>query len=425
MVLDLDPGQPEFAPAGTLSLVHITQPNFGTPFTHPGVQEAPYRVVRCHALASVTPASNPDLYFQCAANLFDVYRTTWSTLPLIINTPGWILGTGLDLLEEVIKAITPDEVVYMSEDGPNETVEALQSATVGTFTELPSQQSEFTSRTAAHLRAMQIMSYFHSKCELAKASNAKDAASTLRWNAVPLLAKSPLLVRYSSPKPGILGILSYDYQSPPDLLAETVNGMILAVVEIEDSKAFRGLAGGGPPTASQQNTMQLDSSEERDTLPTVVETPEGLPFIPNQNDFTLDPQYSHTIGLVLIRGIDTKNQSIQLLTPITTEQIRQVRLRGHHIVLVHGKFDAPNWAYTENLYERAGNDESSCKALEVADEDTSEDDSHAEPEEPEEVEKMRDIGGIPWVEVLKGNEKRPVGSRVWRVRRDLGRNAGD
>jgi polynucleotide 5'-hydroxyl-kinase GRC3/NOL9 len=29
---------------------------------------------------------------------------------------------------------------------------------------------------------------------------------------------------------------------------------------------------------------------------------------------------------------------------------------------------------------------------------------------------------VPWVEMLHGSQKRAVGSKVWRVRRDLGRN---
>lgn len=414
-VLDLDPGQPEYTPAGLVSLVHLRGPNLGTPSTHPGAPEPAWSILRSHALASVTPASDPEVYLECAADLFETYKRSLTPVPLIVNTPGWILGTGLDLLSEIIKVVEPSEVLYMSEDGPMDTVESLRACTVSRFTELPSQQSEFTSRTAAHLRAMQYMSYFHVDEAKPVSLEPEQAIPRLRWNPAPLSAKPPLLVRYASPSPGILGVISYDYQSPPELLAETINGMILAVVEIEDNRAFRGFGGDGLRSNSEGDADLVDSQA---SIPKILTTPEGLPFIPNFDGLTLDPRYSRTVGLVLARGIDPKTKTIQLLTPIQPEHLGEVRRRGHSIVLVHGKFDAPNWAYTEDLYERADNEEGQDYKLEVTDEDTGDDDSEAEPED---VERVDDVAAVPWVEVLKGNEKRPVGSRVWRVRRDLGR----
>ncbi|KAF7544996.1 hypothetical protein G7Z17_g9521 [Cylindrodendrum hubeiense] len=421
VVLDLDPGQPEYAPAGTLSLVHITQPNLSSPFIHPGVNDSTYKVVRCHALASVTPAMDPELYLACAADLFDTYSKTLQDVPIIVNTPGWILGTGLDLLSEVIGQVAPDEVLYMSEDGPFETVDTLRGVTKSTLFELPSQQSEFTSRTAAHLRAMQTMSYFHLDEPSAGLSDSSEIVPRMRWNPTPLSAKPPFLIRYSSPQPGIRCFLSYDYQAPPELLADAVNGMVLAAVEIEDPKAFGDLE-PGRSLAKAMDTMEVDTKAKIGPRPVLPTTPEGLPFIPNYNDVALDPRYSRTIGLVLLRGIDTKTKTLQLLTPISSDVIKDIKSKDRDIVLVHGKFDAPSWAYTEDLYEQAGNDEGTDEWLDITDEDTDDDDSNAEPED---VEKVSDLTAIPWVEVLKGNEKRPVGSRVWRVRRDLGRNAGD
>ncbi|KAH6996866.1 hypothetical protein EDB80DRAFT_135761 [Ilyonectria destructans] len=419
VVLDLDPGQPEYAPAGTLSLVHVTQPNLSSPFTHPGINDSANEIIRCHALASVTPATNPELYLACAADLFDTYSKTIQDVPIIVNTPGWILGTGLDLLSEVIGQMEPDEVLYMSEDGPAETVDTLRGVTKSTLFELPSQQSEFTSRTAAHLRAMHTMSYFH--LDEPTSSLPDSAVPRMRWNPTPLSAKPPLLVPYSSPQPGIRCLLSYDYQAPPELLADAVNGMVLAAVEIEDPKAFGDLELGWS-SAPAINTMEVDTNAKMGSKRVLPTTPEGLPFIPNYNDVALDPRYSRTVGLVLIRGIDKTTKTLQLLTPISSDVIKDIKSKDRDIVLVHGKFDAPSWAYTEDLYEQAGHDEGTDEWLDVTEEDTDDDDSTAEPED---VEKVSDLTAIPWVEVLKGNEKRPVGSRVWRVRRDLGRNAGD
>lgn len=400
-VLDLDPGQPEYALPGTLSLVHVTRPNLSPPFTRASFGSSSFRVLRCHSLASVTPASDPDCYRECVTDLHREYKKALGHLPLVVNTPGWILGTGLELLDNIISHTSPNEVVYMSEEGPGETVDVLQAATKHVFSTLPSQTAEFTARTGAHLRAMQTMSYFHSKA--VDEFQVKEQRGQ-RWNPSPLTTVIPWRVKYTGLYSGIAGVLSYDYQSPPELLADTINGTVLAAVEIEDPKAYRGLLQPGS------------------TTPRVSRTPEGIPLIQNLDDSTLDPRYSQTIGLVFVRGIDVAKQSFQLITPIPSQKVQDIRKLGRQIVLVHGKFDTPNWAYTEDLYHRSGDEDVGARTLEVEQQDTSEDDSDMEPEN---VGEASDMATVPWVEILKGHEKRPVGSKVWRVRRDLGRNAGD
>ncbi|KAI5462307.1 hypothetical protein BGZ63DRAFT_354734 [Mariannaea sp. PMI_226] len=421
VILDLDPGQPEYVPAGILSLVHVTEPNLSAPFTHPGNPNSPNWVIRCHSIASVTPASDPDLYLECAQDLYNTYCNSFQGTPLIVNTPGWILGTGLDLISSMIERINPDEVLYMSEDGPLETVDTLQSVTKTTFTELPSQQSEFTSRTAAHFRAMQTMSYFHLHEQFRNSSEPAQPMSHTKWSASPLSSKPPLLVRYSSPKPGILGFLSYDSQAPRELLADAVNGTILAVVEIEDPRAFRNLKRCGQSDQSTE-TIDLDTTTLAQPKLSLSRSPEDLPFIPNYNDITLDPKYSRTLGLVLLRGIDNRSKTLQLLTPIPENVIKDVRSKDRDIILIHGKFDPPNWAYTEDLYEQNGQDEGYGGPFDIMDDDT---DEESPKPELEETDKTGNLTAAPWVEVLKGSEKRPIGSSVWRVRRDLGRNSGD
>ncbi|KAL2752138.1 hypothetical protein ACRALDRAFT_1078199 [Sodiomyces alcalophilus JCM 7366] len=379
--------------------------------------------MRSHAVAAVSPASDPELYIECALDLYRHYQqSALRGRPLIINTPGWVLGTGLDLLTELTSKLGPTDVIYMSEDGPNETVEALKATAKGNFGTLPSQQSEFTTRTAIHLRAMQAMAYFHTV--------QRPGSGDLSWTSEPLAAMPPLQVRYSGEKQGILGILSYELQPSAELLAETINGSILAIVEIEDAKAFRDLFHGiqEPQSSGDDNNdgaMDIDEDDEGKRLDLaaavgtqIARTPEDIPFIPNPDSRSLDPRYSRSLGLVLLRGIDVANRSLQVLTPVPLSLIEESRRNGRHLVLVHGRFDTPGWAYTEDAYAQSftegANDEGT---VEIADGDTDSDDSA---DEPEKLEERTDFA-TPWVEVLRGSEKRPVGSRVWRVRRDLGK----
>ncbi|KAF3357610.1 hypothetical protein VDGD_00811 [Verticillium dahliae] len=416
-ILDLDPGQPEFSPAGTMSLVHVKTPNLSPPFTHAVPETTDASVIRCHATASISPAADPEHYVECAQDLFHHYQqSALRNRPLIINTPGWILGTGLDLLTELISKLAPTDVIYMSEDGPTESVEGLRSATRTNFTTLPSQQTEFTSRTAAHLRSMQTMSYFHS---------IRASTGQVAWNPAPLTSVPPLQVQYAGENPGFLAILSYESQPPANLLAEAINGSVLALVGIEDGKALRFLPevdfkGFGDVSVDRETTMDVDGKPVATaTGPYVSRSPEGIPFISNPTSQTLDPRYSQTLGLVLLRGIDVAKKSLQLLTPISLHGIEESRKAGRQLVLVHGRFDTPGWAYTEDSYSRTYSETAvDEQETEITEEDTDNDDSEAEPED---LGMAGDVAETPWVEVLRGNEKRPVGSRVWRVRRDLGK----
>ncbi|KAI5863957.1 hypothetical protein GGS23DRAFT_604884 [Durotheca rogersii] len=415
-VLDLDPGQPEYCAAGQIALVLVTAPVLGPSFCHPGAGAA-FRVIRSHALASITPASDPELYADAALDLVTHYRNALGHHPLVINTPGWIQGTGLDLLTSLIAKLRPAEVVYMSEYGPAEAVEALRAACkVSSFSMLPSQGSQLTARTAVNLRAMQTMSYFH-----AEPTGTDPKGSPVRWDARPLTAMPPWQVSYRGADRGIFGILCYDYQVPLDLLAEAINGTVLAAVAVDSPRAFRRPAGPLPvrDRDGEADAMDLDGDGDdiqeppsqtfsalAETL--TVATPEGIPCVDGAT--ALDPRFSQSLGLVLVRGIDTARGVLQLLGPLPPPPLAD---GDRVVVLVSGKLDPPTWAYTEELYRLAWGEG------EEPDEADDDDENNNEGRQDARAE-------VPWIETLRGNQSR-AGAKVWRVRRDLGRgpsNAG-
>ncbi|KAJ9148642.1 Polynucleotide 5'-hydroxyl-kinase GRC3 [Pleurostoma richardsiae] len=441
-VLDLDPGQPEFSPPGVISLVYITEPVLSPPFCHPTLPDRKNGPMkhRSHALAAVSPASRPEHYLECVLDLYSHYQNSLrGKAPLIINTPGWIQGTGLDLLSALISRIHPTEVIYMSETGPEDTVEQLRVAcgNRASLTTLPSQPSEYTSRTALHLRTMQMMSYFH----LDLASGRGEA---LAWEPSPLTTVPPVQLRYDGANPGLLGVICYGYKQDPELLADAINGTVLAIVEVDDKRALRGhselaqsprklhhsddIMDGDADAAARDDSFPREEKDSVDEL--IIRTPEGIPYI--QSETPLDSRYSRTVGLALLRGVDTQRRVLQLLTPISPETMTNVQKDGKDIVLVAGSFDTPTWAYTEDRYHQSfgpgaggGGGTAAAAAAEgregsvdVTDEDTDEDESEGADEEV-----VAGSSEIPWTEVLHGNQKRAVGSRVWRVRRDLGRSA--
>ncbi|OWP04522.1 hypothetical protein B2J93_1381 [Marssonina coronariae] len=435
-ILDLDPGQPEYSPPGQLALVHIQDPNFGPPFSHP-VAAGRNKIIRSHSIASTSPSSDSSLYMSCVLNLFSQYREIGSPIrdcPLIINTPGWVYGTGLEILVDLIERLKPSEVIYMSQDGPPEVVGTLrESAKPTAFVTLPSQVSEYTTRTAAHLRAMQAMSYFH------LVPGYKDH---LLWNGQSLTSTPPWQIDYSGDNPGIIGVICYGEQPPPELLADTINGSLVAIVVIDDMAAFpwqkdeQEEKSGGDFDADVRVLEHFHESR-RIEEPRILQTAlEKIPYFNPTNLITLDPQHSYVIGLALVRGIDAARRRIYLLSPISPGVIEEVNGSGKNMVLVSGKLDTPGWAYTEEMNMKIA--EGKAAKREVNNANNTQDDDETGLNEPDfddedaemkagEVESQRQrlsVGlfhDVPWVERLDGSKGRGVCSRVWRVRRDLGR----
>jgi polynucleotide 5'-hydroxyl-kinase GRC3/NOL9 len=438
-ILDLDPGQPEFSPPGQLTLVHLLKPNFGPPYSHTVALKGARRIIRAHSIGSVSPAADPVLYSSCLRDLLRHYHELLRSIPecpLIINTPGWVLGTGLELLVDIIKLARPTDVIYMSQEGPLDVVTTLESAIKPRpFYALPSQLSEYTTRSAANLRTMQMMSYFHTE----------EDKNGLKWNATPLTSVAPLEVQYNGQAAGILGIMCIGEQPPPEMLISTINGNILAVVVIDDTAAIPGWPGDG-------HDHSMDNSgtrEERHALaaastrtlqrPLIIKTREGLPYFNPANAIVLDPRFSHSVGLALVRGIDTNRHKLQLITPISPEIINDIRNSEKYIVLVSGKLDTPGWAYTEELNRRtalaksrrklaavSSEDENSGESGSVNDDDDNETSGSTSGDEAaddgEGGKEGDEFENIPWIEKIHGHEGRGPGARVWRVRRDLGRN---
>jgi len=346
--------------------------------------------------------------------------------PLIINTPGWVLGTGLEILVDLITKIEPTSIIYMSQEGPQDVVDSLQEAAQSTMIlALPSMANEYTTRTAAHLRAMQYMSYFHLERDKERS-----------WTGIPLTSMPPWEIDYAGDAQGILGIMRYGDAPPAHLLADTINGSIVAIVEITNHAAILKWTDGDdinhphrpdipkyqePKAECQEVRIQAESLVQRDLLEKleIVRTPEELPYFDPTKSWSLDPALSQCIGLVLIRGIDLPQRRLQVLTPLCPDVISKINDARKSIVLVSGSDDIPGWVYIEAFAKRAAAEKYVKKDSEVDEAISDRDQGRTA------LKKDMSFGDsfneVPWVERLHGSQGRGIGSRVWRIRRDLGR----
>uniref|UniRef100_W5M4J2 Polynucleotide 5'-hydroxyl-kinase NOL9 n=1 Tax=Lepisosteus oculatus TaxID=7918 RepID=W5M4J2_LEPOC len=103
--LECDVGQTEFTPPGCLSLLSVTEPLLGPPFTH---QRLPSRMV---FFGESSVERDLDRYLESVKYLWRFYRRE---TPIVINTMGWVKGFGFQLLVDLIRLLSVTHVVQIS-----------------------------------------------------------------------------------------------------------------------------------------------------------------------------------------------------------------------------------------------------------------------------------------------------------------------
>lgn len=342
--LDLDPGQPEYSPPGELSLLRLQSWTFGPPFTHP--TPGPNHLVRAHHFGHISPKEDPRNYYRCALDLLDHYRhlsRNYRSCPLIINSAGWIQGNGLELLSDLIHGMSLTDTLYMSISGPEDVVDTLQEATNRanvTFHQLTSQSLDFATRSAADLRMMQTLSYFHLR-------EPEGNQLEMRWNPWPLTRMAPLVVHYAGPKQAILAIMTLGDVSNLDFLDSILDGCVVGIVAVDQS--YRALSREYESAGTVEHDKNLpDQTADTQNQASIQRTATEIPYLSSSNHAIspLPPDWSFSLGQALIRGIDPNNKTMHLLTPISNTTLQA---HSPNIVLVRGSLDTPTWAYKEDF----------------------------------------------------------------------------
>lgn len=455
--LDLDPGQPEFSAMGQVYLSHLQKPNFGPPFSHPTLEGSDDGdIVRAHHIGAVSPKDDPDHYTMCALDLMSSYwklLQTYPQCPLIINFPGWIFGQGLEIVTWLIKSLGISDVIYMSEKGPAEVVDPLQHAANEAnvpLTTLPSQPTDFVTRSSYQQRTMQIMSYFHLGKHIGYPS----------WSELPIYQNRPLVVNYDGPYQGILGVMVMGCRQKPDLLDEILDGSVVAVVAVEENSALgpadtkeaseadgseintydENTAGfgsdvdvsmnGGDTSDIRMSTPSSQPQQDEDH-PSITRTKkENLPylFLGNGSCTPLDPKSSRCLGLAIVRSIDTDNHKLELITPIPRLTLRGTLQQGQQIVLVRGQLDNPNWALGEEYFAAQAAERRHRKEMMRLKASGKEQDAlHRERQEKTAAmlkDRIRKAGNGPWRTMVEGGGDGSVdkpgkstGERMWKLRK--------
>ena len=428
--MDLDPGQPEFSIPGELSLVMLQCCILGPPFTHPTVS-GKNEVSRAHHFGYLSPKEDLDHYYSCALDLYNHYQNlarSRGPCPLVVNCSGWIQGSGLELLTNLMRTLRLTDVIYMSTSGPEEVVDALNKAAKQPSTALhllSSQTSNAVTRTAADLRLMQTVSYFHLD---------EPEDGNLRWNPYPLTSQPPLVVHFAGPKQAIHAVMILGDAQNPEFISSALDGCVVSITIIEAETALSTTSHAADHREARANderagSFTADAMQDigdlefqpnlNQTTPPLPRTPEGIPYIPatHHTVFPLSPIYSYSLGQALIRSIDTHIQAFHILTPIPFSKITSLQ-QNHKIILVRGRLDTPIWAYAEEMnYER---ERKRRRERELGKGISSEGEGEGEDYGQDDDDGVRErVGKQPWASILGEDRGRSGSGKVRRVRRDL------
>lgn len=402
-LLDIDPGQPEFAPPGQLSLHCITKPVLGPPFTHPmGTDSNGCTTIRAHSIAALSPKEDPEHFLSCALDLLQCYNDLQAHNPgcsLIINCPGWILGVALEITAQVLRASRVTDLVYLSTGSGviTEVIDVLKSAAgSANFYDLSrADQVLPVTRPAVDFRAMQNISYFH---QVSKAGTNQS-----RWTSTPLVERKPWIVTYDEDDAQILAFMSLGEQPNGEFLRTVCEGTLFSVTIIEDENLVEALA------AKLQRT-------DSDKIPYIAADKTGVCPPP-------DPRKSRTVGLAYLSHIDVDRHTLALQTPIPSamraQYLRKTADGQPRILLIRGQYDTPGWAYQEVLHKTQHDERLKHKS----DPPTKEDDDLSIPlevtSEYDEGRESVDEAGpdVPWIKQLRTGER---ADDRWRVRKDWG-----
>jgi len=400
--LDLDPGQPEFGPAGQVSLVQIREPLLGPSFTHVLTHPSTgSRCIRAHSLAAISPKEDSEHFLACAKDLMQHYNTQrkdFPASPLIINCSGWVAGSALSVLVELIKEAVPTDLILTAPLDASSTLTLQTTITPKTTLHtLPVRARIPQARTSAELRAVQTMSYMHSLAPFQNRS---------AWTAQSLTTLQPWRVPYTGDKAGISAILSYHDTVDASTLSLILPGATVAIVAVASDSAFLPTAKPAYLSTPKPSNKAFKLSDK------LVHTPESLPLLPPQSQSgapsPLNPRFSETIAQALVRGIDVSSKELILLSPVSGAVIQRHIARGDKIVLVRGKFDFPDWALLEDIHY------SNAAKRRGEFEDVEEEESDDDEDEEEAMVQAKTTTERPYVGVR--NPDAGIGGSVWRLR---------
>lgn len=118
--MDTDLGQAELSMAGFVAGSALSAPIFGPPWLQQAVRPDVRPQVQVF-LGDASPQGDPAGYLDAVAQVTAGMAADVST-PVVLNTHGWVRGTGLELVVEALEVLAPTHVIVLQIPGGSRNV---------------------------------------------------------------------------------------------------------------------------------------------------------------------------------------------------------------------------------------------------------------------------------------------------------------
>lgn len=350
--LDLDPGQCEFTPQGQVSLVRVMRPLFGPPYSHPfGDEPGAMRIIKTHCLSSNRYDEDEQRYMDCCLDLMREYKKLMQEFkileggPCIVNTPAMQRGDSAESarIGSWIDELHPTDLWFFGQPdhpiaaqlrlvarGGSNRVQFKWHAPIG---------DSKPGRTAAHLRDMMSLSYFHAIV------SERSENQRLQWHSQPVCQHQSGLVKMNTTVPelhmtveGCQPIHHDDFD--PSLGARTPEMVRESLL-----------------TAVEANIVALVWVIRPDTVDTPHWTHQhhqGDDALQPANDAgtiaAVSPRNTQLICLALVRGREAGSGKLKVYTP-QADILKDHLDKGHTIVALRRRVQMSAWAHAELIFK--------------------------------------------------------------------------
>ncbi|KAL4226480.1 Polynucleotide 5'-hydroxyl-kinase nol9 [Mactra antiquata] len=327
--LECDVGQTEFTPPGVVSLIEVTTPLFGPPFTH---QQTP---VCSYHFGGVSAIDNPDEYIHCVHLCMTEYNKLNTTVPLIVNCMGWMKGLGWQLLLDVIRITSPSHIVQLKAMMSSQNVDpiTLDQLQDHSFTDL-SQMYHGPTVSSKSLRESRIITmeetYAVRQVHMTDSDGHISPAHCADISKAEAYTENgPLILDRNESVP--YKWIGYGVVRGIDM----VNKKYYIVTSLNEKQLSRVTLLEKSGVAVPENFLTSQAEAYTENGPLILDRNESVPY--------------RWIGYGVVRGIDMVNKKYYIVTSLNEKQLSRVTLLEKSGVAVPENFlTSQAEAYTEN-----------------------------------------------------------------------------
>lgn len=291
-LLDCDSGQTELSPPGIVSLTIVSGPLLGLPDTNILTTSIEFQL--SHFIGNTTPKNCPDRYTDCILHLASYYNdaqqdefySNGTKIPLLINTHGWVEGVGREILNNMALHLQPQVLIQTTDENFNkrfidtDNIKRAEYSPLEYFVSPIRVEGNIPTSSAIEKRSTQLLNYFSSIALKDNGNISSIVQLTQKYYKVPW---ESVMLHFP------------DHHVPPSQAFFALNGSIVGLV------------------ISNQELVRLKKEVQPYTGPS---------FLMSQ----LDPIESHTIGIGIVKIIDTSTQSFYISTPVPFDLLKRVNV---------------------------------------------------------------------------------------------------